>query len=166
MNLTLRRLSLFSLGLLAFAQLACESTLSEKGGGSANSPASGLSGAESCDIYALLETKCADCHGTDLSYGDLDFVSPGVDARMSDVASISCPDCIVVVPGSPEQSLLYQKVASTNPPCGKKMPIDGSLSPEEVACIRQYIIDLSDVPVEQCETCGSALSALDFQVRQ
>lgn len=52
-----------------------------------------------------------------------------------------CKGHTLVVPGDPEHSLVYLKVASTEPPCGKSMPPSGLtvVSPDDVALLRAWI---------------------------
>jgi hypothetical protein len=133
------------------------------GGTGSSAQAGGLSGdgdigSVSCDVEALLDDECGACHGVEATFGGLDLILPDLDARLSDVPSVSCPDWVLVSPGSPERSLLYQKIAAETPPCGDRMPLDVSLSEEQIACIAGYIRDLAgDTPVLPCETCGGTL---------
>jgi Stigma-specific protein, Stig1 len=112
-------------------------------------------GIVSCDAKLLLQKKCGTCHGVDAKLGDLDLHATGLDERLVGTPSLSCPDWILVVPGSPERSNLYQKVASDSPPCGERMPMNHPLMQSEIDCIAEYIRSLAgDSPVEACETCG------------
>lgn len=54
-----------------------------------------------------------------------------------------CGGMMLVVPGDPEQSLLYLKVSMDKPPCGNRMPSLGPqgapLDPAHVELIRAWI---------------------------
>jgi hypothetical protein len=119
-----------------------------------------------CDVPALFQSSCAGsaCHGAEDPRAGLDLVSPGLDRRLFHVQGTSdCDNRKLVFPGSPEDSLLYIKVSEKNPFCGKRMPLDESLSSSELACIRDYIRNAgSDTDVVDCETCGT-IQCIDFQ---
>jgi hypothetical protein len=67
-----------------------------------------------------------------------------------------------VVPGAPDESLLYTKVAGPVP-CGALMPPPGGLAPDQAACLRTWIEGL-DAP--SCETCsGDACVDLDTDIQ-
>jgi len=51
----------------------------------------------------------------------------------------------LVVPGEPDQSLIYLKLLE-DPPCGTRMPVIGPLSDDEVARIRRWIEDGAPAP--------------------
>ncbi len=116
-----------------------------------------------CDVPAIFASSCngTGCHGSKYNRGNLDLVSPGVDQRLFHVTSTKeCGERKLVVPGHPEQSLLYNKISEDDPLCGDAMPIGPALSKSELACIRDYIERAgTDVEVENCETCGSILCA-------
>jgi outer membrane protein assembly factor BamB len=64
----------------------------------------------------------------------------GLTSLMADVGVGSCAGMKFVVPGQPDQSLLYRKVADDMPPCGARMPLSlAPLGPEEIAQIRTWI---------------------------
>jgi hypothetical protein len=59
-------------------------------------------------------------------------------------ASPACKDSMLarVVAGDPSSSLLYEKVSSTMPACGGKMPPNGAmLAPEKIEQIRTWIMN-------------------------
>jgi hypothetical protein len=118
-----------------------------------------------CDVPALFQSSCdgSQCHGSADPRADLDLVSPGVDQRLFHVASTSnCDERKLVVPGHPEESVLYLKVSKKDPFCGDRMPIDKELSPDELACLRDYIENAgTDTDGQVCETCGGIL-CVDF----
>jgi hypothetical protein len=52
-----------------------------------------------------------------------------------------CSGKTYVVPGKPEMSLLYDKLANATPACGVRMPASGStLSDGEIATVRAWIM--------------------------
>lgn len=114
-----------------------------------------------CDVPAIFASSCngTGCHSATDSRADLDLVSPGVDQRLFHVASSKdCGERKLVVPGHPEQSLLYNKISGATPLCGDPMPLLRTLSKSEIACVYDYIERAgTDVAVENCETCGTIL---------
>jgi hypothetical protein len=81
----------------------------------------------------------------------LDFVSAPADALVGR-SSVTCDGWALVVPGSPESSLLYQKLTSSTPACGQPMPIGAHPIPGDAECIGAWIASLTDGG--GCETCG------------
>jgi mono/diheme cytochrome c family protein len=80
------------------------------------------------DIRPLFQAKCLRCHGGKARKRDLDLSAPAGVLRGSE----SGP---VIVPGKPDESLLYEKVIGGEMPPGKKDP----LSKAEVETIRRWI---------------------------
>jgi hypothetical protein len=112
----------------------------------------GTVGEESCDVDPegdILAVKCAGsvCHSaTDQKAAGLDLVSPGVADRVKNVASASaeCGGSMLVVPGDPGGSLLYEKVSMEQPPCGSRMPLaQDPLSQEDIGCVASWIQEMS-----------------------
>ena len=107
------------------------------------------------DIFC--EAKCANfyCHGSRGAWGDLDLAS-SIELAYSNLilqrtgtkvpadGRDTCRESTLlrVVPGSPEQSLLYLKVTD-EAPCGSYMPPSSSgfprLRPEQIDHIRRWI---------------------------
>src|SRR5690606_35382353 len=118
-----------------------------------------------CDVNALFQSSCdgSVCHGSEAPRAGLDLVSPGVERRLFHVfGSDDSNNRKLVVPGHPEDSLLYIKVNEKEPFCGRRMPLDKKLSDDELACLRHFIINAgTDTDVANCETCGSIL-CVDF----
>ena len=54
--------------------------------------------------------------------------------------------------------MLFEKVSVATPSCGARMPVGGSLTPAEIACVGDWIASLP----AGCETCGGA-SCVDLQ---
>jgi hypothetical protein len=93
------------------------------------------------------------CHGADKPAVGLDLTSQGADALVGKSA-LGCEGHALVVPGSPELSFLYEKVASERPSCGDRMPIDMLLSETGKACLADWIRGLA--PDGTCDTCGGS----------
>ena len=74
------------------------------------------------DIRPLLESRCLKCHGAAMQLGKLDLRQK--------------PAAPVLVPGKPEDSSLYARVAGLQKPL---MPMDGTLTAAEVAKLREWI---------------------------
>jgi hypothetical protein len=82
------------------------------------------------------------CHGASPATG-FSFLDPHVDVHLVGAPGV-CPGWVIVKPGSPEHSLLWQKVSSDHPPChGERMPFGkGRLPPDALACILGWIENL------------------------
>lgn len=123
-----------------------------------------------CDVPAIFASSCNGnaCHGAEFHQANLDLVSPGVDQRLFHVQSTAdCGERKLVVPGHPEQSLLYNKISNSVPLCGDPMPLNRALSKSEIACVYDYIERAgTDVDVENCETCGTILCIDQMRDRQ
>jgi hypothetical protein len=64
----------------------------------------------------------------------------GHTSLLNDLGVGGCAGMKFIVPGQPDQSLLYRKVADTMPPCGARMPLSlEPLKPEELTQIRTWI---------------------------
>lgn len=121
------------------------STSSEAGtgpgvAGSANTAGSTASSTCGDVVTRIFEPSCGGtgCHGANAPQQDLDLVSPGVASRVVGVPAKACLQTLVD-PANPEQSLLYQKLAS-RPACGAQMPLARpALKPADIACILEWI---------------------------
>lgn len=111
----------------------------------------GTTAAETCDVDVeadILAVRCAGsvCHSAgDQRAAGLDLVTPGVADRVKNVASASaeCGGSMLVVPGDPGNSLMYQKLTDA-PPCGSRMPLaQEALSTEETDCVRSWIQEMA-----------------------
>ncbi|AKF09581.1 hypothetical protein [Sandaracinus amylolyticus] len=94
----------------------------------------------------VLAENCAGsgCHGASSPALGLDVVSAGARDRLVNVAATGCADRILVVPGDPDASYLLEKMESSTPECGGRMPLlRGSLSDEQLAAVRTWIAGLS-----------------------
>jgi hypothetical protein len=135
------------LSALAGSALACAAPLDDP----ARFLDGGVASEASCeqDVEAdILAVRCAGsvCHSAgEQKAAGLDLVSPDVAARVRNVASASaeCGGSMLVVPGDPGGSLLYQKLGEA-PPCGSRMPLaQEALSADESDCVRSWIQEMS-----------------------
>jgi hypothetical protein len=80
------------------------------------------------DIRPLFQAKCLRCHGGKARKRDLDLSAPAGILKGSESGQ-------VIVPGKPDESLLYEKIIGGEMPPGKKDP----LTKAEVETIRRWI---------------------------
>lgn len=128
-------------------------------GNDANQRAEATSGGSSTVCSASIEslqrdifaTSCAGngCHGAADPAVGLDLLSDGLAERLIEQPANSC-DALLVAPGNPARSFLYEKLTAANPTCGDSMPLGQSLSNPELACVREWIRGLQ----VGCDTCG------------
>jgi hypothetical protein len=93
------------------------------------------------DVQARVFTpSCAfsTCHSGSAPAAGLDLDSASRDA-MVDVPSPVHGVSILVVPGDPDASYLYQKLAEDPPAVGDRMPIGSPLDPTRLALVRAWI---------------------------
>jgi len=93
---------------------------------------------------------CATCHAMqpkDAANGSLMFNPTNADkmalySLFVGAASKSalCTGKTYVTKGSPEQSLLYDKIANATPACGTRMPPGDTLSAAEIETVRSWIM--------------------------
>jgi hypothetical protein len=130
-------------------------------GGGTGGTGGGAGNACTGDLASIQETiltpSCAksSCHTGAQPAADLDL-SAISEAALVNVPSTTCPEWRLVVPGSPSTSLLHEKLG-TAPPCGASMPVSGSLSADQIACIADWIsaiVPSSDGGMDGCTTCG------------
>ena len=110
----------------------------------------GAGGSTGATVELVLQTNCgnAGCHESDQPAAGLDLVSPNVASRTVAVTS-GDPDCeseIVVIAGDPDESFMMKKILNMPGICGGQMPIGTILGAEDTEVIRQWIIDLGDIP--------------------
>lgn len=117
----------------------------------AGSPASAATPGTFTDVLAILTARgCGGCHGAEPGEGDggLSFFTSQRDATYAALVGVQsaasgrtvCAGKTYVVPGSPETSLLYDKVANATPSCGGHMPASGMpLSAAELASLSSWI---------------------------
>ncbi|HEY0708222.1 MAG TPA: hypothetical protein VGG33_15565, partial [Polyangia bacterium] len=109
-------------------------------------------------MYKMFAERCAGsgCHGSKEPIVGLDLVSPGMEQRLINVVALGCRPDRLVIPGDPDKSLMYQKVADLKPECGVRMPIaPPHLAIEEVECLRRWITGLAASPLPTVDA-GSA----------
>jgi hypothetical protein len=85
---------------------------------------------------------CIDCHEPPAPTGGLDLTSGVSWGHLVGVPSMEDPGILYVVPGRPEESLLFRKVNCEEPGVGARMPLDGyggGLTPEQQALIYDWI---------------------------
>ena len=107
------------------------------------------------DIAYVLRQSCGGCHLSQQTQGNFDMkivddLAPGPAAYPSVTGPVTAAHagCVRldaskrrVVPGKPDNSLLFIKINTGNPPagCGKHMPDGASMTPEQIAKIRTWI---------------------------
>jgi hypothetical protein len=93
-----------------------------------------------CDFRALVQAKCgnASCHGAPASSTGLDLTSASLAMRVAGrKGPNACASKLLIDPANPAESALYFKVTGTT--CGAQMPLGGSLTPGEQACVLSWI---------------------------
>ena len=96
-----------------------------------------------CDARALFAQKCgnAGCHGAGAVASGLDLVSNDLATRLAGKkGSGACSSYALIDREAPERSALYVKV--TAEACGSRMPLGGTLSDKEQACILTWLESL------------------------
>jgi len=109
-------------------------------GAGAAAGSGGETAAKSCDFRALMQERCgsASCHGAPASSTGLDLTSAMPAQRLQGRSgSGTCSDKLLIDPAQPEQSKLYLKVSGAS--CGVRMPLGGSLTASEEACVLTWI---------------------------
>lgn len=104
-------------------------------------------GAIEKDAETILAESCGTvgCHdATPQAQAGLDLISPNVEIRVVDINAVGlgCETGILVVAGDPDGSYLLDKVYDLPTICGLQMPFVGSLPPDEIDILRQWVIDL------------------------
>jgi hypothetical protein len=136
-----------------FAVIVAAATLSFSAGCSSsdNTPAdAGPTVCTQAQVDAIFGPKCNVCHDSTGSYAGLNLTSSGLVGRLVGVApagggSIMPSVCtnmskIYLTAGShPATGLLIDKITSSNPGCGVRMPyLTGALSTTEIDCIKSW----------------------------
>ena len=80
------------------------------------------------DVRPILQSSCESCHG--------ELQVSGLDLRTRESALKGGDGGAAIVPGRADQSRLYRRVAGLEEP---SMPLNGSLSPEQVAVLKAWI---------------------------
>jgi hypothetical protein len=80
------------------------------------------------------------CHGGSAPQKDLNL-SGSVAAQILDRTSAELPSRKLIVPGDPDASFLYEKIASATPASGHRMPDQNPpLTPGVIAAVRAWIV--------------------------
>lgn len=124
---------------LCFGMLGCQ--------GNVNLPAAstGATISFASDVQPIFNARCVSCHSAGFSVGSLAGVQVVLTAGQSftslvNQASAQSGAFTLVVPGDFENSLLWLKVSSNDPPVGATMPLFGSsLNAQDLATIRDWI---------------------------
>ena len=100
----------------------------------------------------IFAKKCAGstCHGGNTPASDLDLVSDGVATRVVGKTAIACKAALAD-PENPEASVLYIKI-SPGDMCGSRMPLGAALTEEEIACVKDWIAELTPAPTSSVGT--------------
>jgi len=121
--------------------------------GNLNNPEDFIGGAggspgQTVEQVFLVNCGNAVCHDSDAPQAGLDLVSPNVASRTVDVNSIDldCDTETIVIAGDPDESYMMKKIPNTPGICGAQMPLTTILGAEETEVIRQWIIDLGNIP--------------------
>jgi hypothetical protein len=97
----------------------------------------------------ILTPACATsgCHTANERAGRLSLAA-GTEpfAELVGGKSSICAGKILVVPGAPERSFLYEKITAAPPSCGAHMPIVVDLPADQKECIRAWIASLPPAP--------------------
>lgn len=99
------------------------------------------------EVHTVLAARCAfpGCHSGSTAPGGLDMATPAL-AHLNLVnAEAAGPACggmgARVVPGDPDSSIFYSKIADVEPLCGSRMPLGGrALSADEIDLVRRWIL--------------------------
>ena len=83
------------------------------------------------DVRPILESKCLQCHGAAMKLAKLDLSSREAMLRGGERGP-------ALVPGSPEKSPVYMRVAGLEKPA---MPMGGKISPAEVEVLKRWVTD-------------------------
>jgi len=65
------------------------------------------------DVQSILDKNCAGCHGAKKQKAGLDLSTPKAYASIVQVSSRQVPDLMLIKPGDPDQSYLWQKLTHT-----------------------------------------------------
>jgi hypothetical protein len=123
-------------------------------GGSANAGSAGSSsaagnggaaGSGACNGFAIVQRNCngENCHGTgsvNANFAESEAIAAAF-AGEDPVTADCSMDGPLINTDNPRGSLLIQKVNGTVP-CGNAMPLVGSLSDSDIACLEEWIREL------------------------
>ena len=87
------------------------------------------------DVRPLLSDRCFHCHGPDSAHREADLRIDTAEGATADLGGY-----MAIVPGKPEESELYKRIAAADP--SERMPPEDEEDPltkEEIAMLRQWI---------------------------
>jgi hypothetical protein len=108
--------------------------------GSAGSAATKADAGPACDFKSLVQMKCGNvtCHGAPATTSGLDLTSPSLAMRIAGrTGAGACTDKLLVNKDDPANSKIYLKVTGTT--CGARMPLGGTLTSADQACVLSWI---------------------------
>lgn len=81
------------------------------------------------------------CHDSSNPEAELDLRSPDVASRLINQTSVdtACETRLLIDPNDPDTSFLIEKLTKSKPECGDPMPGAGSLSPQEIQCVKDWV---------------------------
>jgi hypothetical protein len=95
----------------------------------------------------VFQVACAfdSCHGNNNAAWGLYLVADDLEAQLVRRPVAMCTGRERVVPGRPEESFLFRKLADDTPPCGVRMPFGlPRLPPAVLSCVRDWITSLPE----------------------
>jgi hypothetical protein len=111
--------------------------------GDVSPPASIASTAEPLRVAALLDARCAACHGGVNPVAGLRLPGASFPNSLIDVQSTQRDRAVLVSPGEPERSYLMAKLDGRDGVSGVRMPAEGPyLNPEELEVVESWIATL------------------------
>ncbi len=123
-------------------------------GGSGTLPACEPTAQSIHDTIIVPSCTQRSCHGAGQAAAALDLSTTDWTSKLVGVSSSTCDGWARVVPGSPAQSFLYEKISNPMPACGgDRMPSGGVLPDAYVQCVADWITSLGQ---GSCETCGGS----------
>jgi hypothetical protein len=113
----------------------------EDGGAPPEDAGTGADADIGCDFAALIDLKCKRCHSAPVLTNTLDLLSPDLAGRIGTTQGTGgCSSYQIIDTAQPERSALYLQV--TAEACGSRMPLNGTLTDGEQACILRWIQSL------------------------
>ncbi|HNH50704.1 MAG TPA: hypothetical protein PKY30_26960, partial [Myxococcota bacterium] len=108
-----------------------------------------------CAVLTVLDSECVFCHSAgDSPPGGLNLATDPHAATVG-VASVGYPGQTLVVPGDPDNSLLYLKMTDASGSWGSSMPPSGMLGAAQTDVIRSWIADGASEACDSPDSGGS-----------